>query len=241
MDVVVDVLMWGLVFGVILGRIFYVWNPPPSVADFYDRTWFLAHPFDLQIGPLAVWSGGLGRAGALLGGLIGAGYVLWRHGVDGWLWADILAPGTLLGLTIAPIATLINQQMYGPPTSLPWAAVIQNPILPYTSMMRFHPTPGYVSLWAFLCLAALLWIERKHQLSKGELGLVAVMIYTVGLFVADFVRLNVNYGLLGLTGIQWFTLSLFAGAAAVLYRRRVNQNAIPASVASAQAIESNTD
>src|SRR5687767_6904591 len=61
MDIVTDLLVWGLIAGVILGRVFYVWNPPPSVAAFYDRASFLSHPFDLQIGPLAIWSGGLGR------------------------------------------------------------------------------------------------------------------------------------------------------------------------------------
>jgi phosphatidylglycerol---prolipoprotein diacylglyceryl transferase len=220
MDIVTDLLMWGLVVGVIVGRIFYVWNPPPSVAAFYDRTWFLTHPFDLQIGPLAIWSGGLDSAGALPGGLIGAGYVLWRKGVDRWLWADILAPAALLGLTFAPIANLVNQQMYGPPASLPWAVFIQNPISPYATETHFHPTPGYLALWALICLITILWIEHQHPFRKGNLALATVFLYSPGLFAADFVRLNINRGLLGLTGMQWVALLMIGTAGALLYWRR---------------------
>jgi prolipoprotein diacylglyceryltransferase len=238
MDIVVDVLMWGLVTGVIVGRIFYVWSPPPSVAAFYDRSWFLAHPLDLQIGPLAIWSGGLGRSGALLGGLIGAGLVLRREAVDRWLWADILAPAALLGLGLAPFANLVNQQMYGPPSVLPWSVVVQNPISPYTSAVRFHPTPGYLAVWALLCVAGILWIERKHVLRKGELALAAVMLYAPGLFASDFVRVNVNQGLLGLTGLQWLALALFAGAGALLYWRRVAAQAQVLVSVQAQTVES---
>ena len=223
--IVLDALTWGLLFGVIAARLFYVWNPPPSVAAYYDRRWYLTHLFDLQAGPLAIWSGGLGMAGALAGGLLGVYLWLRRRRVDVWRWADILTPGALAGLTISAWANLVNRQMYGPPTDLPWGMVIAHPVPPYDVYppgTRFHPTPAYLSLWALIVLG-IVWGVRlrwKERLRQGELSLLATLLYTPGLFLADFLRVDVNHGLLGLTGTQALALLLFGGAGWLLWRRR---------------------
>src|SRR5687768_16891579 len=188
---VVDLIIWALILGVIGARAAYIWNPPPSVAEIYDRRWFLAHPFDLQVGPLAIWSGGLNMAGALVGGLLGVIITLLRRSVDGWRWGDILAPAVLLGMFVAGWANVANQQMYGPPTSLPWGMYVTNPIPPYSADVRFHPTPAYLATWALISLIAMLWIENRRRLRKGVVALAAMLIYAPGLFLAEFVRVDV--------------------------------------------------
>jgi phosphatidylglycerol---prolipoprotein diacylglyceryl transferase len=237
MDIVIDVLVWGLVLGVIFGRVLYIWDPPPSIAQIYDRRWFLAHPFDLQMGPLAVWSGGLSVAGVLFGSLLGAFLVLSRRRIDRWLWADILAPAALMGLSIAPFANLVNQQMYGPPAVLPWAVHIQNPIPPFTTAERFHPTPAYLALWAASSLIVILWLEHRDVLRKGQLALVSVLLYAPGLFIADFLRLDMHRGLLGLTSMQLLALVLLAVSGAFLTLRRAQNDQTPVSAIANQPIE----
>jgi prolipoprotein diacylglyceryl transferase len=220
--IVIDVAVWVLVISIVLGRIFYVVNPPPSVAELYNRDWMFAHVFDLQIGPLAVWSGGIGSAGALLGGILGALIVLRRNKADLWYWGDLLTPPALLGLVISPFANLINQQMYGQATTLPWGIHVENPIPPYASGTIFHPTPVYVSLWGLLCLGLILWIERKLALQDGQLLLVAAVIYLPGLILADVLRVDVNHFRLGLTGMQTIAVIIVIGAGIILLFRRAS-------------------
>ena len=217
---VVDIAVWVLVISIVVGRIFYVVNPPPSVAVLYNRDWTFAHVFDLQIGPLAIWSGGIGSAGALLGGILGALIVLRRNKADFWYWGDLLTPPALLGLVISPFANLINQQMYGQPTTLPWGMQVENPIPPYAIGTIFHPTPVYVSQWGLLCLGLILWVERKLSPQTGELLLIATVLYLPGLILADLLRVDVNHFLLGLTGTQSFGLILVMAATVLLVVRR---------------------
>lgn len=211
-DLVIDILTWGLIGGVVLARLFYVLNPPPSVAAVYDRTWFLRHPFDLQIGPFAVWSGGLGMAGALLGGLLGVLLLLVRRRAAIGDWIDILAPALMVALVIAPWANLINQQMYGPPTTLPWGIAVGNPTPPFEPGMRFHPTPAYLSIWALICAIILFWLDGQRRLMKGALFATALLLYLPALFLADFLRVDISRPVFGLTGMQLLVLPLFLSA-----------------------------
>ncbi len=222
-DALLDALTWGLVGGVLAGRLFYVWNPPPSVAAVYDRRWYLTHFFDLQFGPLAVWSGGLGAAGILLGALAGAAIVLRRRGVSLREWADLLTPGLLVTLAILPWANIANQQMFGPPTDLPWGMALARRVPPYEDLTafppttHFHPTPAYVSLWALLTLGVAWLVQRRFgsRMLAGELFLLASAIYLPGLFLADFLRLDVSRPVFGLTGLQAAAAALFAAVVAL--------------------------
>ncbi len=224
-ELVIDALTWGLIGAVILARLFYIWNPPPSVAELYSRRWYLTHPFDLQVGPLAIWSGGFGPAGALLGGLLGVFIFLKRRGVDIWLWADILTPGSLAGLAIACLANIVNQQMYGPPTSLPWGIAVLSPVPPYNDLnlypagTRFHPTPAYLSLWSLAVLGIVVWVESRRGLQPGDLFLLAALIFLPGLFVADFLRLDLSRSLFGLSGVQVMAVLLLIGGLWIGLRR----------------------
>jgi phosphatidylglycerol:prolipoprotein diacylglycerol transferase len=207
-DYVLDVMTWALIGAVIVARLFYILNPPPSAAILHDTRWYLTHPFDLQAGPLAVWSGGLSVAGALVGGLLGAVICLYRRRVDLWRWADILAPGILLGLAMAGWANIVNEQLYGPPTMLPWGMRITRLVPPYTTPeyadARYHPTSAYLALWALAGFGVLLWLRHKiaKRLQTGDLFLLAMLLYLPGMFLADFLRVDVPKAVFGLTGVQ---------------------------------------
>jgi phosphatidylglycerol:prolipoprotein diacylglycerol transferase len=225
--VLLDLVAWALVGAIIAGRLFYIWNPPPSVAVFYDRRWFLTHVFDLQVGPLAFWSGGFGRAGLLLGGAVGAALALRRGDQNLWAWADVLTPGVLVMLTILPWANFVNGQLLGPPTALPWGvpapegmslAAAQG-VIPAGA--RLHPTPAYASLWAVIVLAvAVLIRKRGGWFRPGWQFVVAAGLYQTGLFALDFLRIDVSRSLLGLTGLQLVCAVGAAVCGALIWRRR---------------------
>ncbi|MCC6905858.1 MAG: prolipoprotein diacylglyceryl transferase [Anaerolineae bacterium] len=220
---VLDIVFWGGLLALVLGRIFYAWNPPPSAAVVFRRDWYFSHPFDLQAGLLAVWQGGLGMAGALTGGLLGSLLVILRQRVDGWAWADRLTLGLLLGLMVGCWANLVTGQLYGPSTGLLWG------ITPAGGGSPSHPTPAYLSIWILFVLIAMLAIERRSG-RPGIAGLrfLHVMpVYLIGLLLADTLRVDVNRGLLGLTGVQALALALLAACAVGwLVRRRAPAGAV---------------
>ena len=69
-------LTWAIIPGIILARLWFVVFPPASLTagcatevttDVCRNTaWFLQNITDLQNGPLAIWSGGLGIWGAVI-------------------------------------------------------------------------------------------------------------------------------------------------------------------------------
>lgn len=226
---VFDLFAWMLILGVVVSRLFYIWNPPPSVAGLYNREWYLTHPLDLQAGVLAVWGGGLGMAGMLVGASLGASLFLRRAGLDVWLWADILVPGLLVALIIAPWGNVLSGQLVGPPTNLPWGIAAAYHPPPYDNALlyppgtRFHPTPAYLSIWALLTAAGVWAINRRREgrLQNGSLFLMATLIYVPGLFLADFLRIDVPRPFLGLSGMQTLALLvILAVAGIVIWRRR---------------------
>ncbi len=230
---VLDLLIWALVGGLIGARLLFVLNPPPSVAQFYDRQWYLTHPLDLQVGPLALWSGGLSGAGALLGGGIAAWLFLRHRRLNVWHWADLLAPAVLIGAALTSQAAVVAGDLYGPPTTLPWGIEVEHPVPPYDtpgsgSRMRFHPTPVYESLWALAGLAVLIQAERRGGLRQGDGVLLALLLWAPGLFLAGWLRLDTSAVIFGLSEMQVLSGILFGlSLAAWIFRRRAGAGKPP--------------
>jgi phosphatidylglycerol:prolipoprotein diacylglycerol transferase len=209
-EIIPTLLTWMLVGGVVVGRLFFILNPPPSVTAVYDRRWFLSHFFDLQIGPLAFWSGGIDSAGVLIGAVGAFVYVIKRGKLDFLAWLNAIWPGALLFLVIAPWANVPARQLFGPLTRLPWGMVNNYRVPPYDDLslysadLRFHPTPVYVSLWVLLVLTAGLILSRKEgdRFSDSAITALSMAALSFGWFLADFLRVDISYLLFGLTGMQ---------------------------------------
>ena len=186
-----DGLIWVLVGGIIGARIWHILTPPQSMVEQGITTaWYLAHPLDA----IATWNGGLGIPGAVIGGALALYWYSRRHGMDFLLWADIVAPGLALGQAIGRWGNLINQEVYGAPTSLPWAVHIdpQYRLPRYQEVETYHPLFLYESLWNLANMAVLLWLGRRYQdrLKNGDLFLIYMIIYPVGRFLLEFLRLD---------------------------------------------------
>jgi phosphatidylglycerol:prolipoprotein diacylglycerol transferase len=192
------------VYGVLFARLFYILNPPPSVVVFYDTTWYFSHPFDLQAGPLAIWSGGLSFAGAVVGVTVAVLFVLHRNKVDFWNWADRVINGLLVGAALVPWGNIVNQHQYGLPTTLPWGMLVEHPAAPFESYTLFHPVPAYVSLLAFAILVTTVLLRKRIPDIVGAGGqfLIVVIVYFSGIFALEFLRADNNAVVFNLTDIQ---------------------------------------
>ncbi|MBK6328531.1 MAG: prolipoprotein diacylglyceryl transferase [Chloroflexi bacterium] len=117
------------------------------------------------------------RAGGvnILGGFIGAAlvgtiYVKWRK-LRFWHYADVAGPALLLAQAIGRWGNFINQELYGPPTTLPWGLLIaaEHRIAPYNNLTlypaetRFHPTFLYESIALFIGFFLLAWLNKRYR------------------------------------------------------------------------------
>jgi phosphatidylglycerol---prolipoprotein diacylglyceryl transferase len=186
-----DGLIWVLIGGIIGARLWHVFTPPPSmIAAGFTTQYYLTHPLDL----INTRLGGLGIPGAVIGGAL-ALYIFCRRKKMSFLtWADIAAPGVALAQAIGRWGNFFNQELYGKPSTLPWAVKIDpiNRLPGYESFSTFQPLFLYESIWNLLNMGLLLWLERKYgdRLKEGDLFLTYLVGYPVGRFFLEFLRLD---------------------------------------------------
>lgn len=222
-----DGLIWVLIGGIIGARVWHILTPPPSMVEQGITTlWYLTHPLDM----LAIWRGGLGIAGAVIGGAI-ALYLFTRNRKMSFaLWCDIATPGLALGQAIGRWGNFVNQEVYGRPSNLPWAIRIdpQYRLPEFIEQAYYHPLFLYESLWNLANMALLLWLGRKYQdrLKTGDLFLGYLLVYPVGRFLLDFLRLDASE-IAGVNANQTFMLIIAILAGATLYWRHRRQPTTP--------------
>jgi phosphatidylglycerol:prolipoprotein diacylglycerol transferase len=218
-DIVWDALLWALFFGIIGARLYHVFTPSRALLDAgIDTRYYLTHPLEI----LFIWRGGLGIPGAIIGGVFGLYLFARRAGHDLRLLLDAAAPGLALAQAIGRWANFVNQELYGPPTDLPWGIYIrpENRLAPYQAFERFHPLFLYESLWNLANMAVLLWLWRKFgkRLKRGDLFLAYLIIYPLGRFLLEFLRLD-YVPMFGINFNQAFSAVVAIASAVALYLR----------------------
>ena len=187
-----DMLFWILIPAIIGARLYFVFIQSSRGPDGLQG--YLAHP--LQI--LAVWNGGIHIYGAFIFGGIALLLYLRTHKLPLPLYFDAIGLGVLIGQAIGRLGNFINQELYGPPTTLPWGLRIdaQHRIPPYNDMsqypdsVRFQPLFLYEMLWDGIGFFLLLWISRRFekQLRAGDLFLLFLIWSPLGRFFIEFFR-----------------------------------------------------
>ena len=162
-DTIWDALIWVLPIGILGARLWFVINATLGGDPRYAND-----PAEI----FKVWNGGLHIFGGLLLGGAALIFYLNKNKLDAWLFLDAAGPAMLVGQAIGRIANFINQELYGPPTTLPWGIPIsaQHRLVQFQDLIkypvettRFHPTFAYEMLWNFAAAGLLLWIWRRYE------------------------------------------------------------------------------
>ena len=120
----------------------------------------------------------------------------------------------------------MNQELYGAPTNLPWKIFIDpaHRLSGYLDVEYYHPLFLYESLWNLMNLFLLLWISRKFadSLKNGDIFLVYLIVYPVGRFLLDFLRLDASMvGGININQTIMAVVAVCAGTALYLRHRKV--------------------
>ena len=218
-DVIVgDLLFSMVVFGIVGARIYHV------VTD--HQLYFGRGKNPLQA--FAVWNGGLGIWGAITFGGVGAWLVARHYGLRLMPIGDAIAPALLTAQAIGRIGNYFNQELYGKPTSLPWALEIdaRHIVGGYPEATTFHPTFLYELLWCLAGAVLLALLDRRFKLVGGQLFACYVMYYTAGRLWIETLRIDKANIVFGLRLNVWTSIVVFLGGlvAFVVLRRRVKED-----------------
>ena len=168
-----DSLLWALFLCTIVGaRLGHVL--------FYQPDYYLAHPGEI----LKVWHGGLASHGGTIAIMIGMWWFVKKYGRKhnfGYIWLlDRLAVATAFAAMFIRLGNLMNSEIYGHETSLPWGFVfLQN-----GETVAKHPTQLYEAL-CYFATGVILYAIYKYALPKIKEGLL-LGIFFIGIFLSRF-------------------------------------------------------
>jgi prolipoprotein diacylglyceryl transferase len=189
-DLIYMVAIWGVPAGIIGGRLYHdvtSWSEVP-------HNWW---------GWLAIWQGGLGIWGGILGGFLGGVIPLRRARVSIACFMDAAAPGLLVAQAIGRVGNYFNQELYGGPTSLPWGLQISPAHRPsaYLGYATFQPTFLYELIWDLALAATLVWLIRHSRIRAPGIFALYVTGYSAFRIFEELLRVDPAHHL---AGIAWF-------------------------------------
>lgn len=143
---------------------------------FYEPAYYLSNPLEI----LKIWQGGLASHGAAIGILVALYFFARKHKVPMIYVVDRVVITVALGGAFIRLGNLMNSEIYGVETSLPWGFIFvrNNELFPK------HPTQLYEALSYFVIFFLLYFYYRKQE-GKTKTGFI-FGIFLILLFAARF-------------------------------------------------------
>lgn len=181
---------------------------------FYEPAYYLANPIEI----LMVWQGGLASHGAAIGILIG----VWLYSKKirkPFLWSlDRLVIVVALGGAFIRTGNLMNSEIYGHATNLPWAFIFNDDGIPR------HPTQIYEAL---SYLAIFFFLHKYYWMKKGQpkegyiFGMFLILLFAARFFIEFLKEVQVNFEeSMALNMGQWLSIPFIIAGFVIIYLQR---------------------
>ncbi|HEY8988703.1 MAG TPA: prolipoprotein diacylglyceryl transferase [Candidatus Limnocylindrales bacterium] len=220
------------------GRLYHVIDQWALYKD-HPLTAFL--PLVVQPDGSYAFSGftGLGVPGGIITGtIVGWAYVRRTH-QEFFRWADVVAPALFVMQAIGRWGNFFNQELYGPPTTLPWGIKIDcaHRVADYPcssfplETTHFQPLFLYESLSGIAGFLVLTWLARRRssRLVPGDLLLIFFIWYGLTRFALEGLRSG-NWTFFGIPTASIVTLGfILVGAIGLWYRHGPGHPGVRAS------------
>ncbi|MCC7118321.1 MAG: prolipoprotein diacylglyceryl transferase [Anaerolineales bacterium] len=218
-EIILDLILPTMIWGTIFARLWHVFTPSLSALQLGLTTrHYLTHPLDL----LAIWVGGLGFPGALIGGCVALFFFCRIYEYNFAELADVLAPAIALGQAIGRLGSYFNQELVGLPTAVAWKMFVApgQRLGGYEAVEFYHPLFAYAALLDLANLILLLWVARRfsEKLRAGDLFLLYLFVQALIRFSLEFLRLDV--ALIQGVNINQVFMALVAVGVGLLWRLR---------------------
>ena len=215
------ITMWTIVFGLLGGRLYYVVQQPNLVHD------YLLKPVNI----IAFWNGGMAFFGAIIAGFITLTMLAWRNRLNPWMVLDGGVLFAAVGQPIGRIGNIINGDILGAPSNLPWATAYANPHAILQAGFQYctdaavpggplcpayQPAAAYEALGTLAILAVLIVLFRR-RVRPGVMAITYVALYAISQLGLFEFRKSEPAVLLGLRQAQWTSIGMLVIAVPALY------------------------
>lgn len=157
---------------------------------FYDPHFYLAHPIEI----FKVWKGGLASHGGTIGIIIGV-WIYSRYVTHKSILFTLDRLAVPVGLVAAMIriGNLFNSEIFGTPTTLPWAFKFPRSAeyVELNTQLGCHPTAIYEAICYLIIFALCMWLYWRKDAARKRPGLI-LGVFLTGTFVARFIIENVK-------------------------------------------------
>jgi phosphatidylglycerol:prolipoprotein diacylglycerol transferase len=227
-DQIDDLVFYGALGVVLGGRIGSVF--------FYNLDSFINNPLYL----FKIWQGGMSFHGGFLGVLVAMEWYRRRIGCSFFQLTDFIAPLVPLGLAAGRFGNFINAELWGAPSTVPWAVKLSCEQFPPDRYVDFagplcfsprHPSQLYEMVFEGLLLFVILWMISAKPRPVMTVSGCFLLLYGIARTGVEFIRLpdaHIGY----LLNTDWLTkgivLSLpmiIFGAVLIIFARRKDRNA----------------
>ena len=212
-----SIAMWAVPAGVLGGRAYHV------LTDYqrFQGQWFDA---------IKIWQGGLGIWGGVTVGVAVGWWCARRRGLDAWWIISCAAPAIAIAQAIGRWGNWFNQELFGRPTTLPWALKVSGDIAVkagYIAGTTFHPTFLYESVGCIVLAWLLIRLEGRIAPARGRLFAWYVAGYTVLRFGTESLRIDASHNVGGMRLNQWVAIGVFVAAVLFLAVDRLRSRETP--------------
>jgi phosphatidylglycerol:prolipoprotein diacylglycerol transferase len=194
--------------GLVGARLYYVVQQP--LAPFIREPWLI----------LAFWQGGMAFYGAIFAVVITVIVLAWRMRISIWKFLDVAVLFAVVGQFFGRIGNIINGDIIGYPTSLPWGFVYTNPdSFPPRHDIAYQPAAVYEAVINIILFNLLWWLRARVK--PGMLFFVYIFSYSLSQIIVFIWRDN-EVILLGLKQAQLTAIAVIiaSGIAFLWYIRR---------------------
>ena len=196
-------LIFSLAIGLIVGaRLGYV-----IFYQFTNYLYYLKHPLEI----IAIWHGGMSFHGGLIGSVIAGILFCHRKNLPVWQTADVVTVTAPVGLGLGRLGNFINGELFGRPSTLPWAMVF-----PGGGQVPRHPSQLYEAALEGVLLFIVLWLLKDRSYKPGTMVCLFLGGYGIVRFVIEFFRqpdpqIGLFWGLLSMGQVLCLAM-IIAGA-----------------------------
>ena len=206
-----DLFWWNIGIGLLGGRLYYVVQQP-NLGD------YLRHPIEI----IAVWKGGMAFFGAVIACLLTCLVYAYRNRLSIWVILDTGAIFATLPQAIGRIGNVINGDILGGPSNLPWAVRYTNPHTFAPQVGVAYQPAGAYELLGSLVLFGLVMLVLSRNPPAGVAGIFYLAAYPVSQFLLFYLRSTEPVVAFGLKQAQLTALAMLVIVVPVLIavRRR---------------------
>jgi len=181
----IDDLLFYIALGVILGgRLGY--------TLFYGWTGLINDPLSV----FRIWEGGMSFHGGLIGVLLAMWLMARKIGSTFFRVTDFIAPFVPIGLGAGRIGNFINGELWGQPTDVPWAVIVNGTAV--------HASNLYEAFLEGPLLFVLLWFYSATRPPVMAVSGMFLLCYGIFRFSVEFVRVPDAH--IGYLAFDWLTM-----------------------------------